>query len=391
MWPEGLGGRTVGRSLVGVVGVVLLLSILTGVVAHTKIREEAFSLRLRRSVRLKWQDAHKAVGLWSLPFAVMIAFTGAFLGIVALLAPIVAAIAFKGDVERLERAVFGEAPERTGIAAEMISLERIGALRPPESGRAPERVILTHRGDEAAVFDVFFLADTELARYDTISVDGVTGEAGAGGQFGGEVTPDQRVTGAMSPLHYGNYGGVPLKLLYLALGLGLCVVTALGLMMWVERRKNGRAGRRSQAFYERLSAINTGVVMGLPVATLALFVHDKLYAGAEGARLAWTGTAYFAVWITSLAYALLRRNDYAATRELMMLAASLALLAPVVNGVSTRDWSWAGAAAGAPHALVDLTLVALGAGGLAVALNLPRGRRDKEQRVPSAELTAPAE
>lgn len=387
MWPDGLGGRTVGRSLVGVVGVVLLLSIVSGVVAHTKIREEAFSVRVRRSVRLKWQDAHKVIGLWSLPFAAMIAFTGAFLGIVALLAPVVAAIAFKGDVESLERAVFGEAPERAGVAAEMVTLEEIGALRHPESGRAPERVILTHWGDEGAVFDVFFRADTELARYDTVSVDGVTGEASAGGQFGGDVTPAQRVTNAMSPLHYGNYGGPWLKLLYLALGLCLAVVTVLGMMMWIERRKNGRGGTRSRAFYGRLSAMNTGAIMGLPVATMALFAHDKAYAGSEDARLFWTGTTYFAVWGAGLAYSLLRRNDYAATRELMGLAGTLSILAVAVNGAVTGDWFWTGVRDGASHALVDLGLACLGLATLAVAAKLPAERREKARfAIPPAPL-----
>ena len=38
MWPDFLGGRTIGRGLVGIAGIVLLLAILTGVIAVVALR-----------------------------------------------------------------------------------------------------------------------------------------------------------------------------------------------------------------------------------------------------------------------------------------------------------------------------------------------------------------
>ncbi|MEM8703329.1 MAG: PepSY-associated TM helix domain-containing protein, partial [Pseudomonadota bacterium] len=78
------------RILVGLVGIAFLLLILTGIVAHTKFTKELFTLRYLKSVRLKWQDSHKVMGLWTSPFAAMIALTGAFLGVIALLLPLLA-------------------------------------------------------------------------------------------------------------------------------------------------------------------------------------------------------------------------------------------------------------------------------------------------------------
>ena len=120
--------RTLGRALVGVVGMVLMLSSLTGVLIHGKIIKEFFTLRLQRSQRLKWQDSHKVIGIISLPFSSMMAFTGAFLGVIAILAPIIAVLAFKGDQDALINAVLGEPLKPTGEIVEMVSLEQIYAL-----------------------------------------------------------------------------------------------------------------------------------------------------------------------------------------------------------------------------------------------------------------------
>lgn len=377
MWPGFLGGRTIGRGLVGIAGIVLMLAILTGVIAHTKIREEAYSMRLKRSPRLKWQDSHKVIGLWGLPFFIMISFTGAVLGIIALLSPIVAAIAFKGDVEALEHAVFGDHAEPTGQLVQMISLDEIQSMRHPESGFLPELITMEHYGDEAAVINIFYPADTELLMYEIISLSGATGERVVNAQL--EATnAASRATGAMAPLHYATYGGIWLKFLYLALGLGLAVITALGSMMWIERRKHGNEGAKPAAFYDRLSHLNTGVVMGLPVASLALFHLDKLYAGAEAARLAATGWTYFAIWGAGIAYAFLRRNDYATTRELMALAGGLAVLIAVTNGVTTGDWLWSRLASGhTTSGWVDACFVIFGVAALGVSAVLPRARRGK--------------
>lgn len=380
MWPKLLGGGTVGSALVGVAGIVLMLAMLTGVVAHTKIREEAYSMRLKRSQRLKWQDSHKVIGLWGLPFFIMIAFTGAVLGIIALLAPIVAAIAFKGDVEALEHAIFGEHAEPTGVQVQMISLDELRQIRHSGSNLLPEFISIEYYGDEAAVFNSFYAADTELLMYEVVSRSGVSGDEVVNAQML-STTPATRATGAMAPLHYATYGGVWLKFLYAGMGLGLALITALGSMMWVERRKHGNEGSKSAAFYDRLSHFNTGLFLGLPIASLALFYLDKVYFGAAESRLVTTGWTYFAVWGAGLVYAFLRRNDYSTTRELMALVGVMALGIPVLNGAVTGDWMWQALSGGyTMSAWVDFSFMVLGASTLGVAYYLPKARQEKPKR-----------
>ena len=139
-WPTMLGGRTVGAFLVGAAGILLLLSILTGVIAHTKLKEEAFSLRLEISVRRKWQDSHIVIGLWGAPFHIMIGFTGAFLGIITTLAPILAFLAFQGNTAALFAAFEGDRPANSDAPAQMMSLEDVRMIEHPESEQSPQSV-----------------------------------------------------------------------------------------------------------------------------------------------------------------------------------------------------------------------------------------------------------
>ena len=398
MWPDFLGGRIAGRSIVGIAGIAMMLLIVTGVVAHTKIREELFTLRFFRSVRLKWQDAHKVFGLWGLPFHSMIAVTGAWLGVVALLAPLVAMLAFKGDQEALF-AVLTNEEEPAGVHAEVLSIDTLRTFSyghglqaedARATGRANETAVATdsrrpafisfrHWGDANARADMFYIADTELMIYEGYRIDAVTGARAEGG-FLDSRTAGTRVGGAFSALHYGTYGGIALKFLYFVLGGALAIISALGMMMWVERRLYGNVGKRSARVYRAVSRLTVGAVAGPPLATAAIFWLDKLYGGAESARMVWTGSAYFAVWFAAIGYGFARRDDYLAARELLLATGALFVGAPFVNAVMTGDPFWL--LAGASHRIagyVDIALLMLGALTIFAALRLPQKRSEAKK------------
>lgn len=376
MWPKALGGRTAGRTIVGIAGVILMLSIITGVIAHTKILQELFTLRYLRSMRLKWQDTHKVLGMWGLPFYTMIAFTGAILGVVAILAPIVALLTFKGDQEALISAVLGAPTEAAGVEAQMLSVDELAKFRMPGSDKTVEYIAMSNWGDQNARFDLYFEADTELAQVDGFQINGVTGEKILKKELDSP-SAASRVLNAMTPLHYGTYGGIALKFLYLLLGLMLAVITALGLMMWVERRLHGAVGARSEQFYRRLSNLVVGVTAGLPLASASVFYLDKLYVGAEAARLYWTAVTYFIVWALGIGYAFFRRDDYASTRHLLLTTGGLFCAVPLLNTLTTGDFFLS--VLGAGHKIagyVDLSLLVIGALTIASALKLPKERKE---------------
>ncbi|MEM9304332.1 MAG: PepSY-associated TM helix domain-containing protein [Pseudomonadota bacterium] len=377
MWPEFLGGRQIGRGLVGIFGIVMMLSILTGIITHRKILREMFTLRLRRSVRVKWKDGHNALGVWTLPFSIMIAFTGAWLGIIVLLLPVTGMLVVKGDSEKLIALLSGPQIEATGEAAPMISLDEI-ARRSHSSGdgRLPTAVFIQHYGDTSAVYDIQYKPDTELMYSESERINGVTGAALplTGLQ---ERTAATRTLGAITPLHYGLFGGVALKCLYLALGLALSVVVVLGNMVWIERRWHSAEGSRSPNFYHRLSQLTVGVSMGVVLASVAIFYADRLYTGAEESRIVFIGQMYFLAWFATIVFSFLRSNNYQTVRFLMRACGAGLMALPVFDALTAGATPWAEFATGHVAApAINATLFVLGLGCVMVAQRMPRERRE---------------
>ena len=69
--------RSWGQFIVGLTGVALLSSLVSGILAHPRVLRDAFHLRLGGSRRLQEADLHNRLGIWALPFHFTLALTGA--------------------------------------------------------------------------------------------------------------------------------------------------------------------------------------------------------------------------------------------------------------------------------------------------------------------------
>ncbi|GAA6166694.1 PepSY-associated TM helix domain-containing protein [Sessilibacter corallicola] len=336
MWPTTLGGRTAGRTIVGVAGIILLLSIISGVITHRKMLQELFTLRVNRSVRLKWKDVHNILGLWGIPFYTMIAFTGAFLGVVAILVPLTGALIAKGDTEKLRAVIVPPSTEAAHVKATSFSLDELYQLKVTDTDARPKRVSIVNWSDQNAIYSVNYPADNKLQRTHVVEINGVTGDILPTPEHL-RATAVNRTQGAITPLHYGSFGGIAVKFLYLMLGLSLCVMIVLGIMVWVERRLNSPVGTKEKKHYLRIGQLTTGMVFGNVLASVAIFYFDKLYFGGEENRLFYTGITYFLTWLLTIVYAFSQLNGYKTTR-IFTLNLSLGLfLLPIINYFSTGN------------------------------------------------------
>lgn len=350
MWPTQLGGERLGRFLVGIAGITLMLSIITGIITHTKIIKQMFELRTEGSQLLKWQDLHKVLGLWPLPFHTMVAFTGAFLGVISLLSPILAVLAFKGDTESLVAAVFGNQQKAAGIEAPMLSVDDIGLVPLASSGQLPSNIVIRNWGDQNATYKVSFQTNQELASFDSQTINGVSGKL-IKEELVATIPSANRVTSSVSPLHYGNYGNIWLKMAYLILGLILCIVAASGLIVWLKRRLNKSDEPNKLTRYKKVTKLIIGTIFGLPIASIAIFHLDKFYYGAETARMLSVGSTYFIVWAGIIVFSCIRKNEQHTIHQLFLIFSALMIGIPLTNYLNTgavfftqldtqQSWAW---------------------------------------------------
>lgn len=283
-----------GLALVGVVGVGLLSLLLSGLLAHPRILKDAFALRLGANRRLREADLHNRLGVWGLPFHLAVALTGAFLGLSSLLLFAVAALGFHGDVARAIRPLRGPPaaadPRPAPPPALQPLVERAEALRP---GGRLSYVGVEKAGTAGARITVAVTAPGRLPRGDEAWFDQAGHLVGRGRYASGPVGL-QLYSGA-AQVHFGGFGGLPVRVAYGVLGLGLTWVSASGTSIWLARRRDrGRpAPRLERAWLAWTWGAPAALVLAEPLACAIppAAVFWTLAAALQAAALAWPAAA----------------------------------------------------------------------------------------------------
>lgn len=235
------------RWIVGFLGVVMLVLIGTGFVIHRKIIAELFTQRWDRSLRVVMSDLHKSAGIWGLAFHLLIAFTGAWLG----LAPV-----FERSWDYVVLAATSTsvpaktAKPRAGKSMELVPMTSLTVLadaaRSAVPGFQPKAVSLQRWGQIGATATWTGELAHHLHSTASVHFDGVTGRIVR--------LHDPRrqgfwsqVNGLMEPLHFGDFGGLGLKWLYFMLGLTPAFLSLTGTVIWLDSRRQRQATRQARS------------------------------------------------------------------------------------------------------------------------------------------------
>jgi len=339
-----------GLYLVGLLGTLLIALLVSGLLAHRQIIREAFHLRRGGTRRRINVDLHNRTGIWALPFHVIIALTGALLGLAGLIIGVLALVAYQGDQDRAIAALTGPAPTHD--------------LRPaPIPDIAPmARLVAAHAPDAPITSVVFLQPGTrgQLVSLTTADTHHLSRNEGWTFTPGGRLlakagftdgTLGMRIYGMITPLHYGTYGGLPLQLVYLLLGATLTVTVATGLSIWLARRREqGRAAPVwerlwqgaiwSQPIAFALSAFGALAFSGSPTviywlaAVAALAASALLPAGRRTNRV-WAGASAAALFAVAIVHIVVRGvpDAPAATIDGALAAVAVALVWRMRGGV----------------------------------------------------------
>ena len=229
-----LAGPT-GRVVNGIGALCLLLLCLTGVFVWWPERSgwrRALSVDWRRPWRRVTWELHGAVGIWTLVLTAGWAVTGAyfvfpdqFRAAVNRISPLTAAV--RPPPSNPEGAASGAGPTWR---------ELIDRARPLEPDAFVARVVVP-AGDEAP-FQVLF-TDHRPSRLGarhlrTVYLDQYTGERLTAPPAGRRTLGDA-VIALVGPVHFGNFGGVGVRVVWLVTGLAPAVLGVTGLVLWWTR------------------------------------------------------------------------------------------------------------------------------------------------------------
>ena len=261
----------VGMTIVGIFGVMILALALSGVVAHPRIFRDAFRFRARDNHGVGLADWHNRLSVWTLPFSLAIALTGSMIGLGVVGTYGLAAVFYENDIEAAYAPIFGAehgANASPAPPADVAApLAWLAAQRPQVR---PTYVILHDPGTRGQHIQI-------VAEHPRRLIYGETYEFGADGTYHGKVGLSdghmgQQLAASTYNLHFGNYGGLPVKIIYFLLGLALTIVVATGTSIWLGKRE--RRGVHDQ----RLRSLWDGVLWGVPLALTLTFLA-RLIAG----------------------------------------------------------------------------------------------------------------
>ena len=277
--------KTWGKYLVGLTGVALFSSLISGLLSHPRILKDAFMLRWGGSRRLQEADIHNRLGVWGLPFHVVVSATGALLGLSSLIIGVLALAAYDGDRGKAIAVLVGPRPTNDATPA---AIPDIGAMIRSVQINSPDAefasAFIQHIGTAGQTVQLGMHTPGQIAFSSTyrFRADG-TIDSGAGQRHG----VGRWILGALQPLHYGWFGGVAGKLLYGILGLALAVVTHSGVAIWLLRRRE--KGRPAPGWEKAWAVV--GWSQPLAFGTTALAAMLGAGAPLPGVYLATVGAA----------------------------------------------------------------------------------------------------
>jgi len=311
--------QTWGMFVVGLTGVALLSSLISGVLAHPRVFKDAFHLRWGGSKRLQEADLHNRLGVWALPFHVIVSLTGALLGLTTIIVGVLAMAMFQGDTAKAYALFLPPVVDDPRPAASLPNLiPALEATQRLSPGSTTTFIGLEHPTEMGQAVLVNATQPNRLVAADAFYFDG-KGQLLDASQTT-ETNLGQKILGSLGPLHFGWYGGIVLKIAYGLLGLALTSVTASGVAIWLARRRDkGRPAPR----WER---IWIATVWSQPLA-FALSALVVIGAGSTNTVLpliTW-GVATLAV----VAGALFATPKTLSTRLRLATAATLSLLVVV--------------------------------------------------------------
>ncbi|WP_442512833.1 PepSY-associated TM helix domain-containing protein [Pseudomonas promysalinigenes] len=230
-------GFSWGWYMVSLLGLPMLASLVTGLVVYKKFWKGFFKpLRTGHGSRIFWGDLHRLAGVWSIWFIAVISITSIWFLIRAILfdnqitissEPIVPVIAREQVPQTLD-----------GSPAPRIDLDEAARI----AGLAIPSLDITYVSLPATAYSHIEMGGRGWypLMFQSASVNPYTRQVDS--QF---LLSDRSalefVTESMRPLHTGDFGGLPIKLIWFFFGLVLTLMVFSGLLIWTKRTAQATA------------------------------------------------------------------------------------------------------------------------------------------------------
>jgi uncharacterized iron-regulated membrane protein len=222
-----------GKLFLGLMGLCLVLAVISGIVLYGPfMRSRAYgTVRHGRPARIRWLDWHNLVGVSTLAWALVVGATGT----VNTWSDLVLGLWQRGQLAEMTAAT-RDAPRPAVLASLDAAVSTAQAAAP---GMRVQFIAFPGTPFSSTVhYAIFMAGETPLTSrlFKPALVDG-----GTGALTGLRDMPLSMQGFFLSqPLHFGNYGGLPLKVVWALFDLATILVLGSGLFLWIARMRAAR-------------------------------------------------------------------------------------------------------------------------------------------------------
>ena len=263
-----------GMIVVAIFGVFLFAMSITGLLAHPKIFKDAFTFRRAKSRQLMFTDLHNRLSVWTAPFHISNSLSGAMIGLFVLAVALLGPLKYDGDSEAVYAPVFGSEPPSDETVAPLANIEKAllyMADNHPE--KEPMYVILHDPGTKGQYLQIMAEHERRLIYAEKYNFNGDGEFLGTVGSADG--TLGQQVADSVYKVHFGQFGGIFVKLAYFIFGVCLLVIIHAGMKIYFLKQRN-----KDLALIGFEGAWN-GIVWGAPVLMLVTFLIVSIFPKAH--------------------------------------------------------------------------------------------------------------
>lgn len=340
---------TSGYLLAGFVSFFFLFAIITGVWVHwNKIVSNFYLFRPKAKLKTMWTDAHTVLGMLGLPYQFVYAVTGVYLIIgTTLFAPPVATFLYNNNTEKLysdmgvTTSTFPMTMEKLSTAPNINSF--IEKTKKQWGDFELRSVNLQNYGDASMHISIegLPLSKLKFTGKGLIVYKATTGEIVSNKSPYGPSSYLDGATEVLRKLHFGDFGGIGMRIIYFVLGLLSCFVIISGVMIWLVARDKKSIPEKQRRFNAWVVRIYLSICLSMYPVTAFTFLTIKVFSTDVGVdRMAFIFQVFFYSWLFLSVLFAARRNNYFTNKYTLLIGSLLGFMIPIANGMITGNWIW---------------------------------------------------
>ena len=145
---------------------------------------------------------------------------------------------------------------------------------------------------------------------------------------------------AMEKLHFGDFGGLSIKIIYFILALITCFVIITGVLIWVEARNKKSMNLKQRLYTAKVGHIYIAVCLSLLPVTALAFLFVKVTSGYLSNKQNAIYYFYFLTWLLFTLFYRFKRDNYFTNKSTLLLGGVFGILVPISNGIISGNWIW---------------------------------------------------